>query len=110
MNKSEKFAKKIRCLMEMFHTGSVHTIGIDRYDLVKPKNNYISGNNVTELIESSFGNKTFRGTEQVKSIVTGSSLEMRKMLSRNQKWFVFVVTFKATETGEVHKQEYDIIL
>lgn len=124
MNKSEKFADKVRSLTQLFAAGSVHTIGIDKYANVPTKAESTPGaslsdnleeglgisNTASQTIGKLFGYRKFLGTEPTECVVVGSSLEMRKILSRKRKWFVFVVSFKAIETGKVHTQEFDIIL
>lgn len=92
MNKSEKFARKIVYYTNLYQTGSVHPIFVDRYDS---------------------DNGLFRGkllkTEEVYCEVAGSSLELRKALSRKKEWYVFTVSFRE-ESGVVHKRDFDIVL
>lgn len=124
VNKSEQFAHKVRSLTQLFAAGSVHTIGIDKYDYVPAKADSTPGASLSDYVDDGlgisesasqtigrlFGYKKFLGTEPTECVVIGSSLEMRNILSRKRKWFVFVVSFKETATDKVHKQEFDIIL
>jgi hypothetical protein len=91
VKKGEKFARKVVYYTNLYKTGSVHPVLVDKYHYDQSTQKA-----TTETVE-----------EYCK--VTGSSLELRKILSRKRQWYVFVVSFQ-DESLVFHKQEFDIIL